>query len=99
MHITHTASVLNHYGLISPSHITAEHVNSLAAVARILKQDATQSINYSLTIVCFERLTKHLNARGTIDDMEMKLLDSCFSEWCKAIENVIGEEEDLLWRG
>ena len=79
-HITHTAPVLNCYGLTSLPHTTAKHVNSLAVMARILEQDATQSINYSLTIVCFERLAKHLNAGGTIDNMKMELLDSCFSE-------------------
>ena len=63
---------------------------------KILKQDVIQSINYSLTIVCFERLTKHLNAEDTINDMKMKLLDNCFSEWHKAIENVIEKKEDLL---
>ena len=80
MHITHTASVLNHYGLISLPCTAVEHTNSLVVIARILKQDVTQSINYSLAIVCFERLAKHLNAGGTIDDMKMKLLDSCFDE-------------------
>ena len=99
MHITHTASVLNHYELTSLPCTAAECMNNLAAMARILKQDATQSINYSLAIVCFERLAKHLNAEDTIDNMKMKLLDSCFGEWHKAIENVIGEKEDLLQRG
>ena len=74
-------------------------MNNLAVMTRILKQNATQSIIYSLTIVCFERLAKHLNAEGTIDDMKMKLLDSCFDEWHKVIENVIEEKEDLPQRG
>ena len=55
-------------------------MNSLITVIKILKQDITQSINYSLTIVCFEKLIKHLNAEDTINNMKMKLLDNYFDE-------------------
>ena len=79
-HITHIVFVLNCYELISLSHTAAECVNSLVTVIRILKQNVTQLINYSLTIVYFKRLIKHLNAENTINNMKMKLLDSCFSE-------------------
>ena len=102
MHILTAESVLNHYELISLSHITAQHVNSLAAVAQILKQDTTttensfKSIKYDTVTVYFERLAKHLNIRGTTNAVKMKLLDSCFNEWHKVIEDVIEEAEDLL---
>ena len=73
-------------------------MNNLMMITRILKQDVTQLINYSLIIVCFKRLAKHLNAEDTIDDMKMKLLDNCFNEWHKAIKNVIEKKEDLSQR-
>ena len=77
-------------------------MNSLAAVAQILKQDITMTedsfkpIKYDTAIVYFEKLTKHLNIRNTTSTMKMKLLDSCFDEWHKIIEDVIEEVEDLL---
>ena len=80
MHITHTAFILNYYELTLLSCIIIKHMNSLAVMIKILKQNVTQLINYSLTIVCFERLIKHLNAEDTINDMKIKLLDNCFNE-------------------
>ena len=79
-HIIHTAFVLNCYKLISLSHTAIKHINNLAVMIRILKQNVTQLINYSLTIICFKRLTKHLNAEDTINDMKIKLFNNCFNE-------------------
>ena len=80
MHIIYIAFILNCYKLISLSYITVKHANSLIMMIKILKQDATQLINYSLIIICFKRLTKHLNAEDIINDIKMKLLDNCFSK-------------------
>ena len=77
-------------------------MNNLAAVAQILKQNTTmtedsfKSIKYDTAIVYFKKLAKHLNIRGTINVIKMKLLNNCFNEWCKIIEDVIEEAEDLL---
>ena len=79
-----------------------QHMNSLAVIAQILKQDTTMTedsfkpIKYDTATVYFKRLTKHLNIRGTMSVMKMKLLNSCFNEWHKVIEDVIEEAEDLL---
>ena len=98
MHITHTASILNHYELISLSHTAIKHTNNLTAVIKILKQNVTQSINYFLIIIYFKRLAKHLNVKNTINNMKMKLFNNCFSKWHKIIENVIEKKEDLSQR-
>ena len=57
-----------------------KHTNNLAIMIKILKQNVTQLINYFLTIVCFKRLTKHLNAEDIIDNIKMKLLNNCFNK-------------------
>ena len=101
MHILTAESVLNHYELISLPCITAQHVNSLATVTQILKQNTTttedsfKSIKYDIAIVYFKRLIKHLNTENTTSTMKMKLLNNCFDEWHKVIKNVIEEAEDL----
>ena len=102
MHIPTAESVLNHYELTSLPCTAAQYANSLAAVAQILKQDTTmtgdsfKSIKYDIATVYFERLAKHLDTEGTMSAAEMKLLDSCFDEWHKIIEDVIEEAENLL---
>ena len=86
IHIPTVESVLNHYELISLPHITAQHMNSLAMIAQILKQDTTTTkdsfklIKYDTATVYFKRLTKHLNIEGTMSAAEMKLLDNYFDE-------------------
>ena len=71
-------------------HISAQCVNSLAAVTSIQNENITmRDVDYSAAIIYFENLMKHLNARGTISMTEMALLDSCFEEWHKKIKNMI----------
>ena len=86
MHILTAEPVLNYYELISLPCTAVQCVNSLAVIAQILKQDTTmtgdsfKSIKYDTATVYFERLTKHLNIRGTMSMMKMELLDNCFDE-------------------
>ena len=86
IHILTAEFVLNYYELISLSCITTQHVNSLAAITQILKQDITmtensfKSIKYDTAIVYFKKLIKHLNIRDTTSAAEMKLLNNYFNE-------------------
>ena len=80
MYITHIAFVLNYYKLISLSHTVVKHMNNLTIMIKILKQNATQLINYFLIIVYFKKLIKHLNVKDTINNMKMKLLNNCFNK-------------------
>ena len=80
MYIIHIASVLIYYKLILLSHTVIKHINNLTTIIKILKQNVTQSINYSLIIIYFKRLTKHLNVKDTINDVKMKLFNNCFNE-------------------
>ena len=61
-----------------------------------MTEDFFKSIKYDIATVYFERLAKHLNTKNTTSTAEMKLLDNCFNEWHKIIEDVIEEAEDLL---
>ena len=61
-----------------------------------MTEDSFKLIKYDTATVYFKKLTKHLNIRDTINAVKMKLLNNCFNEWHKIIEDVIKETEDLL---
>ena len=41
---------------------------------------------YTMIIVYFEKLIKHLNIEEIINMIKMTLFNNCFNKWCKKIE-------------
>ena len=67
------------YSLNIILHILMQHVNSLIIIINIQNKNfIIKNTNYSIMIIYFKTLTKHLNAKERINITEMTLFNHCF---------------------
>ena len=81
VNVTETSSFLKRYNLNMTLHILMQHVNNLIIMIIIQKEhNSLKCAVYTVMIVYFKRLMKHLNVKEMISEMKMTLFDSCFNE-------------------